>query len=370
MRIGGLQLFGKVDRYVGSLFVGAYATSVLLIVGLAIILDLASNLRFFETWADGTEPPTSWVLRYCALNMPFLYLRVGPFVTTAAALFTVSKLIRHNELVACLNAGISARRLLMPIFAGAVLAALGMVGLREGATKVLGDQRDALRDVLSEQRLYRVLSNVWLRDLAGNIVHIREYYPATDEAHGLEVAGERGASLISITAEIAKWEEGPDGRMHWRLIDGERYESTGDVSTSRAIDSLELVALTPEDIFVADKGQDPERSADLSFGELEELSRRDPSNLEYQTLFHAQLTFPLANLVLLLIALPFLFGRERGKNVEGLVIACLMCVLYFAVDFVSRSLGMEGTWSPLWAAWSPVLVFASLGAVLLEGLRT
>jgi lipopolysaccharide export system permease protein len=370
MRVGGLQLFGKVDRYVGSLFVGAYATSVLLIVGLAVILDLASNLRFFETWADGTEPPTGWVLRYCALNTPFLYLRVAPFVTTAAALFTVAKLIRHNELVACLNAGISARRVLLPIFLGAVAAGLLMIALREGATKAIGDQRDALRDTLSEQRLERVITNVRFRDISDNYFGMREFHPGLNEARGFTVDMRRGATDISISAEAAKWEEGPDGRMHWRLIEGEYQEFTGDVSTTRVIDRLENLEITPEDILLSDKSQDPERSADLSFAELDELSRRDPSNLEYQTLFHAQLTFPLANVVLLLIALPFLFGRERGKNVEGLVLACLMCVLYFAVDFVCRSLGMEGAWPPLWAAWSPVLVFASLGAVLLEGLRT
>jgi hypothetical protein len=285
MKVGGLQLLGKVDRYVGSLFIGAYATSMLLIVGLAIILDLASNLKFFETWEDGTEPPTSWVLRYCALNTPFLYLRVAPFVTTAAALFTLTKLIRYNELVACLNAGISARRLLLPIFAGGALAGLAMLGLREGATHVIGDQRDALRDVLSEQRLYRVLRDVWLRDVASNNARIREFYPATSEVHGLEVYSTRGPTAdlqtdVFLTAEIARWEPGIDGEMAWRLIGGEVHERSGDTATSRPIDRLEGIELTPRDIFVADKGQDPDRSADLSFGELADLSRRGPVNHE------------------------------------------------------------------------------------------
>ena len=48
MRIGGMTLFGRLDRYVGGLFLAAYATAFLLIVGLTTIVFLATNLDHFE----------------------------------------------------------------------------------------------------------------------------------------------------------------------------------------------------------------------------------------------------------------------------------------------------------------------------------
>ena len=98
--------------------------------------------------------------------------------------------------------------------------------------------------------------------------------------------------------------------------------------------------------------------------------RRDQGRDKYQTLFQYSLTFPLANLVLLLVGLPILMRYERGKNAEGLVGGCLLCVFYFAIDFVFRNLGLQGALEPRLAAWLPILFFGSLGIVLYDSMRT
>lgn len=368
MRVGGLELGGKMDRYVGGLFVGAYATALLLIVGLAMIIDIAANLRYFETWDDGSSASMGLILRFYALNTPFLYLQVAPFVTTAAGLFTLSKLNRYNELVACLNAGVSAQRVLAPLYLGALLVAGGMFALREGATGALGQQRDALKDMLDKHRLERVIEDVSLRDLAGNIAVLEEFRPGASRIDGLQVAGLRGNSLFFISADRAFYDHHPSGKPGWRLENGHLRETTGDTAKSRELPWLELVDFTPSDVLLAKKGD--VLPMELSFGELEHLASRDPTNLEYQTLFQYHLTFPLSNLVMLLITLPFLLGRERGKSLEGLVGASLACIVYFSADFIFRSLGMEGALSPLWSSWAPILLFGSAGAALSESART
>ena len=369
MRFGKLQLGGKLDRYIGSLFVGAYATSLLLVVGLAVIMDVASNLNYFQPWKNGESASTALIVNYYALNVPFLYLQVAPFVTASAALFTVSKLVKHNEIVSGLNAGLSTQRILLPLFAGAACAAVFMFGVRETATAALGDRRDALHELLENQRTDRSFKSVWFRDIVGNIIRFDVFRPAqpgqeADEGDGFEVAVQRGPTVSVVSAAHATW-TGSD----WQLENGMLREETGDTSRQRPVATLgDVLRFTPRDVLLAIKGF--ERPLELSFTEIGELLRRDPDNREYQTLLQYNITFPLANLVLLLVALPFLVGRERGKGLEGLVIASLMCVLYFAGDFVSRSFGMEGSLTPLLATWLPVLFFGSLGAVLFEGLRT
>ena len=49
-----------------------------------VIIDIAANLRYFETWDDGSSASMGLILRFYALNTPFLHLQVAPFVTTAA----------------------------------------------------------------------------------------------------------------------------------------------------------------------------------------------------------------------------------------------------------------------------------------------
>ena len=373
MSAGGLRLGGVLDRYVGGLFVAAYATTLLLVIGLQIIIYLASNLDHFEPWPDGTTPATLDVIRFYLLNTPYLFLQVAPYVTAIAGLFTVSRMIRSNETVAALAAGISAQRLLLPVVCGGALAMVAMIALREWAAISIGPRRDALLDMLEEQRHEPVYENVWFRDRVGDVVHIGEFRPATGtpavvELRKVEITGRRGAErVIRQTAERAVWAARVRGEPTWAL-DGGTWEEVGSADPQRPIGEFDDLAFTPRDILTSLKGQ--ERALELSFAEIDALSRRDPDNTEYLTLLQYSFTFPLANVLLLLVALPLLLGRERGHQLEGLVGGFLMCVLYFAVDFVCRALGVEGTLSPLVSSWLPVLAFGSLGIALFESART
>jgi lipopolysaccharide export LptBFGC system permease protein LptF len=373
MRLLGLRAGGRLDRYVGTLFIASYATAFLLIVGLVIILDLASNLDYFEPWVTGARAPMVMILRYYVLNIPFLFLQVAPFVTVVAGLFTVSRLMKHNEVLAALGAGVSAHRLLAPILCCALVAAFAMFGVREGATVWIGLQRDALLDKLEHQRNERVFEGVWLRDRLGNLVRLGEFRPLTGsppiaEVKDLQAIITQGPVLKVIRAESGRYVRLESGQTTWQLVDGVIEAVDDERITPTPIEFLHGIEMTPHDILVSEKAR--QRPLELSFRELLELARRDPDNTQYQTLLQYHLTFPLANLVLLLVALPFLMNQERGKGVEGLAVGCLLCLFYFASDFVARTMGLEGGLGPLVASWLPVLLFGSLGVVLFDALPT
>jgi lipopolysaccharide export LptBFGC system permease protein LptF len=93
MRIANLVPLGKLDRYVGGLFAMSYATAILLIIGLLIVIDIATHLSYFETWKDGGSASTILILRFYVLSIPFLYVQFSPFVTVVAGIFTVSRLV-------------------------------------------------------------------------------------------------------------------------------------------------------------------------------------------------------------------------------------------------------------------------------------
>lgn len=371
-----LRIAGRIDRYVATLFVAAYATSFLLVVGLVLVLDLASNLRYFEPWPSGDRASTADILRYYLLSVPFLYLQVAPFVTVVAGMFCVSRLVKHNELTAALAAGVSAQRVLAPIFLGGALVAGGMFFLREEMTRNprIGPVREALRDMLEERRRERVFTSVWLRDRFTNVVRLAEFRPATGgpgeapyaEIVGLEATLPHAGVVRLVRATRAVYVSTPEGPRWW--LENGMIEEYGAAGTRRPLQYLEGVDFSPRDVLTALRGE--ERAMELSFSEIDHLARRDPDNAEYQTLLHHNLTFPLANLVLLLVALPFMVGRERGRHIEGLVAGCLLAIFYFAFDFITRSMGVDGTLSPLLSSWLPVLLFGSLGVVLFESMRS
>lgn len=367
-----LHVGGRLDRYVARLFAGSYVTAFLVVVGLFLIIDMAGNLDDFLEPDDQGRTHGLEVVRFYALQIPFLYLKISPFVTLVAGLFVGVRLVRTSEVVAALSAGISSRRLFAPLFALALVLAVGMFAMREWAGETLGRQRDALLDRLSEQRSSPVFEDFWVSDDSGRALRIREYRPGVEDGgagpptiHGLMRAVFGGSEDTILTAESAVWSQQEQAWIFeggWLVEIGERAKRQ-----SRIDGPLEL-GITPADVLLAYKGR--ESPLERSFSECLALLAREPGNARYRTLFHYHLSFPLAGLVLLACGLPFVMGHERGRAFERLAGGMGMCLLYVALEFIARTMGMAGQLGPILASWLPVIFFGSLGLVLFGSMRS
>jgi lipopolysaccharide export system permease protein len=369
MKARALPLGSRLDRYVTQLFVLSYLAAFFLVVGLFVIIHMATNLDgYLSPDKTGYTPPTLLVGQFYLLQLPFLYLQMSPYVTLVAGLFTAAKLARANEVVAALNAGISVRRLFLPVYLGAGLLALGMFVLREQATSGLGRRRDLLQDHLEERRTQPRIENLVVWDLRERPVALREYLvgptPGESEVLGLSWRARNVASFESIDAARAR----PLSGGRWALEDGRRLQDDGVSREIKALDVMDDPRFTPEDVERAWRAR--ERPMDLSYTELSDLLAREPTNLQYRTLVQYNLTFPLAGLVLLLVGLPFVVGDERGKAGERIARGFLLCVVYFGVDFVARTLGLQGAVGPVFSGWLPLVLFGSLGVVLTASMRS
>ncbi len=372
-----LPLGCRLDRYVASHFLRSYLLAMLLMTGLFMVIDMASNLDdYLESWEDGSSAPASVLLVYYGLNLPYLFLQVAPFITLLAGMFTVAKLLKAREVTAVLGAGISARRMLLPVFLGGLLLGVGMFFLREAVGLGIARDRDAARDVLVEHRFEEHYEDVAVIEDSGSLVFLNEFVPRPADGSPPRIerltairrtSGQMGSGrYVRVDADRAIW-----NGSGWDLEGGVRatIDPDGDgVSQDEAIKTLEGYAFTPELALTYRRAK--EAPLELSFSEVQELMRRDPDDNSYQTLWHYHLTFPLANLLLLLVGIPLMFNYERGRSTDRIAVGGLLCVFYYSADFVFRTLGVKGQLSPLLSAWIPVLVFGSLGIMLYDSLRS
>lgn len=365
-----LAFGSRLDRYVAGQFLSSYAAALGLLVGLFLLLDLAANAdKWFEPWPDGTTASGSTIALYVVYNLPYIFLQISPFVTLLAAMFTMNRMLKKNEVSAALSAGIGVHRLLLPIYVAGIAAAAGMFAVREGIALGIADRRDALRDELQEKRHERVIESIVVHDLSGSLVILENFHPDPvggdlPSMEGLTAHLRVDNRYLSVRAAKAWWE---DGLLH--LEDGRRTALVeSEDATVTEIDVLEGFSLAPGIALTYHRAQ--VNPLELSFSEVQELMRREPSHPAWQTLWHYHLTFPLANLVLLLVGLPLMFTYERGGGAERMALGGLLCVFYFGIDFVLRSLGLGGGLDPALASWLPVLLFGSLGVVLTDAIRT
>jgi lipopolysaccharide export system permease protein len=86
---------------------------------------------------------------------------------------------------------------------------------------------------------------------------------------------------------------------------------------------------------------------------------------KHMTNFHIRASFPLANLIMVLLGTALSLRVARGGNLAmGVGISLSIGFAYFTFIRVGQALGYNGTLPPLLAAWLANLVFGGFGGLL------
>jgi len=349
----------KLDRYVSSYFISSYGICLLFFLGMFVLIDLFGKTddifdNYSKVAALGHSVFTV-VGRYYALMLPFIFLQVAPFVTVMAAMFAITRLRRNNELVPMIVAGRSVFRVMAPVFVFAVLLALGMVAIQQWIAPDLADARERTRDLLVHAEEDRTISDFFSVG-ENRYVTIHDYDLDTRTIAAFDVS-DMNLQEPSVQGANAWWDE-QTGAF---LYEAELADETGEAATV----VRELPAdLTPDLIESKVRG-----AYDLSYSQAEFLYGKTGER-RWKVLLHYHLTFPLSNLLLLMLGMPFVLRQESRSLLLGMVISILICAAYFAFDAVMRNLGDKDVLHPVLAAWFGVIFFGSLGVVLVDNIKT
>ncbi len=371
------MILDRLDRYVLRRFAGFYALSLLHLVGLYLVVDLVANLGDFlgargAIQASGRTVAGA-VLDYYAAGLPLVVLQVAPFVTVLGACMTVVDLQRWNELVPMLGAGRSVARVLAPILVFAAVATVVLVLAQEEVAPRAAARRLAILRSL-EGREERVLDRLpHVRDARGNAWAVGRYDPHTLTAEWVRAVpfrdGTREYDLIEVPR--MRWGRGADGRGGWIPEGGTLLAATDGPDGAAAAIPVAADAPLPTDLTPAalELAAASEDLATRTAAQLRELRDRSPGLRYLTVLLHRRITFPLANLILVLVGVPFVL-RSRGSSLFLSVLAALgVCAAYFASDTIACDMGARGILNPALATWLATVLFGALGVALLDRAR-
>lgn len=355
------------ERYLARNLIGSFIILLLVGFGMVVLLDLLFNLDNFTD--DGRVPlPVALpaVIDYYLYKLPLYFYQLAPAVLAISAAFTLSNVLRNNELTPLLAAGVPLWRLIVPlsICAGLILPLL--VGNRElllpsVAAKVARKPNDATGVNAQRLRCIRdergtTLSAEKLDAHKGRLVQPYWIEPATDDG-----------SVGLVHADSAEWDP---ARREWRLERGERRIVSGDAQKQREVEFPNVLAfpLNPDEIVLR---QATEWSDLLSTRQLKRLAanRSLPSHDSIVQSLILRFTEPLSYLVLLALAVPAFLTRERGNVIAAAGRALLWSGAFFAVSYVSRELVSDVKSAQL-AAGLPLIVFGPLALLQLMNLKT
>jgi lipopolysaccharide export LptBFGC system permease protein LptF len=391
-------MLDRLDRYVLRSFASSYAVALLFIVGLMLVSTSLGQLDDFlqsqEELAQRGEDGgfLLQLLFYFLLQIPLIFLGMGPFVTFFAGLFTALSLRRSHELAPVLGAGRSLQRLLMPALLGGLLACGAMIALRESLLEPLLAAKDRVEARVTRGIADYHLEKRWFRDQPDLFVGFERFDPVAREIEGLTVSrhDEKGKEL-TLFAPLARFEttsgsrgvwrllgmppdeanlEGVPVRIHQKLEPGEESLPVPELiggDLPEGVARLWRVRFRPDDLVALDRlAQDP---VALSMGQVRRLRTFYPEDPRLETLALYGTSFPLAGLALLLLGLPGCVRLERGGS-DGVFGALLACIAFFVADLICRDFGTQRVLHAMVACFGPLAFFGSLGCARYAAMRT
>ncbi|HSV27868.1 MAG TPA: LptF/LptG family permease, partial [Sedimentisphaerales bacterium] len=158
----------KLDRYVAKSYLVGYAISLAVLIGLRIIIDLFVNLdEFAEHSALGAMGVLRNIGTYYGIQSVIYFRDFAGLITVIAAVFSLGKMTRHNELVAIMASGVSLKRLIMPIILLSVLFTGVLIVNQEFIIPRLADRLALSHDEVGAEAWDRVW---FLPDSRGSLI--------------------------------------------------------------------------------------------------------------------------------------------------------------------------------------------------------
>ncbi|MBI1850705.1 MAG: LptF/LptG family permease [Planctomycetes bacterium] len=355
------------DRYVLRMFVHSYAVCALFILGLFVVIDFfqkIDNILAAKMNAMSDRSLIGVVLEYYAVSIPMHFAIVAPFITLMAAMSTVTRLTRQNELVPIIGSGVSVRRALLPIFVMAALLSGAMIAEQEWLIpRITNEQRRLERMIDGKDP--NVLTRIdQIHDGRGNVIAMQSFEPGKNRVLKLN-ATLTGSMKGEVIAPTAEYHDGPNG-LGWYLEDGERraYGTDGRYTVVEH-PFFKETDLTPRQILLAQA-----EPLTQSYTDLADLARRHPDEPRYRVFLYHHVSNPLGNIVLLLLGLPFVLRQRVRSPFLGIAVCILICGAYYAADFVCKDVGKRGELDPFVASFLPIAIFGAIGIGFFDSVKS
>lgn len=356
----------KIDKHIRN----TVLLSMLVVVALIVSVDLVFSL--VEEVADTNENYSLLnALSFIVFTLPTSIYELLPFIALAGALIGLGILASNNELVVMQSAGITVWRIVYSVLKPTLLIMLLSLLLGEYIAPPLEQlaqsnkavQQSGNASISSEQGTWRKVGSEY--------IHINAIAPRGELLYGItryQLGAERNIVSSSFAESGSYIDQGESS--YWQLNNvSESNFSRGSVSAQQYSQQDWQIDLSPELLSVL--LVEPDRQ---SISGLYRLARFFQSEgLDSTTYFLAlwkKLLQPLSTLVLVILAISFVFGPLRESAMGFRVFAALGIGLVFTImQRLMEPASLLYGFSPLLAVLIPIFICAAVAFVLMRRVR-
>jgi lipopolysaccharide export system permease protein len=348
------------DKYIISEYLGPFIACV---AGFTVIL-LSGALFELADLIFTNKMSIDVVLRLLLYKIPLVVVVTLPIAVLFATLLSLGRLARDNELAAIRSAGVSFKRISVPILFMGLLTSGFTLLLNEKIVPEANHQAENLyRISIFRDSMPPIRSNVFFQGTGGRYFYVEEVNPRNNKLENVLIYETDKSNFPGIIT--AKWGTFSEGE--WQLHDGvmRKFDDDGFIENEVHFDMVAYPI--PEDdakLFGTQKTIDEMTRAELKRHiDLFKRSGIDMASLLVQ--YHGKLAKPFASFIWVLVGAPLALRARRGGRFFGVAAAIFITFLYYVAEAIFHSLGGNLLFTPLFAAWAANIFFALFGLYLI-----
>lgn len=356
----------KIDKHIRNTVLLAMLVVVMLISSVDVVFALADEIGDTDEYYSMIN-----ALAFIAFTLPTRIYELLPFIALGGALIGLGILASNNELVVMQAAGVSVWRIVWSVLKPTSLIMLFSLLLGEYIAPPLEQlaqsnkavQQSANESISSEQGTWRKVGDEY--------IHINAIAPGGELLYGVtryEIGGNRTIVANSF-AESARYVDNEDS-SYWQLSNVKQSSFTpGSIIAQEYLQEDWLVDLSPELLSVL--LIEPDRQSITGLYKFAQFFKSEGLNAAtYHLAFWKKLLQPVATLVLVILAISFVFGPLRESTMGFRVFVAMGIGLGFTIiQRLMEPASLLYGFSPLLAVLTPILLCAALGLTLMRRVR-
>ena len=356
------------DRHIIRRLASGY---LLMVGGLIVFFILLHYLEYVDDFMDRGATMAEIFTVYYPSYIPEIVKLTSPLALFLACVYLTGRLAQELQLTALQTGGVSLYRLLVPYLLVGLAVTGGMVYFngwvvpRTNQTVLEFDQK-----YLKDAPRQLDVNDIHRQNRPGSIVSVGFFDRRGDVAHrvSLQQFDERQRLVERIDAQRMLW---VDSLGVWRLPEAVVRRFSEDGRERRfevaALDTALLVF--PRDLARTERDIES-MTVPVAAEYVASLRRTGAGGIGRPLVgYYTKFSYPIANLILVLIAVPLAAVRRRGGQAVQIGLGLAVAFAYLAAQKLTEPFGYSGELDPLLTAWLPHALFLAAGLWLLARAR-
>jgi lipopolysaccharide export system permease protein len=339
----------------------------LIIAWLALVM-LDVFFAFINELESTNDQYTSYkALIYLIFTLPSRFYEFFPTATLIGSLLGLGNLAANSEFIAMRAAGYSIKDIIFSVLKLGVLLTLLAFMVGEWVVPASDLHARNYLATLKNKNIYLVSeSGLWIKQ-KDSMIHIGKVWSQEKlsdvTVYHMKADRSQLDSIVRAESVVAS-------ANGWQLATVKKTTFQEKKVTTDAINSINNTDLLDPDILKI-AAMKPEQ---LSGSALRKIIKHQKENAlasdKFELAYWKRFSVPVSTLVMLILAMPFLFGSQRGGGTgQRVFIGIVVGIAFFLLNRVLNELGIVYGITPFISAFLPLFIFLLISLLVLRRIR-